>query len=116
MNGLLIFTIFFPAVAAAVIMLTVERESENQAKWLALLATGAVFVTSVILVFAFDRSPGEATGNAFQFESQATWIDATKAGFDVQFHFGVDGLGIVMVLLTTFLFVIATLISFGVKM
>ncbi len=116
MNGLLIFTIFFPAVAAVVIMLTAERESENQAKWLALIATLAVFVTTLILIFAFDRSPGDATGNAFQFESQATWIDAAKAGFDVQFHFGVDGLGIVMVLLTTFLFVIATLISFGVKL
>ena len=46
--------------------------------------------------------------------SQATWIDASTAGFDVQFHMGVDGLGMTMVFLTTFLFVMATLVSFGV--
>jgi NADH-quinone oxidoreductase subunit M len=116
MNGLLVFTVFFPAVAAGVVMLTVPRESENQAKWLALMATLTAFVGSVILLFAFERNPGEAAANPFQFESTATWIDAATAGFDVQFHMGVDGLGITMVLLTTFLFVIATLISFGVKL
>ena len=116
MNGLLVFVVFFPAVAAAVVMLTVPRESVNQAKWLALAATMASFVGSLILIFAFDRSPGDPSSNAFQFASQATWIDAATAGFDVQFHMGVDGLGITMVLLTTFLFVIATLISFGVTL
>src|ERR1700674_3611136 len=116
MNGLLVFTVFFPAVAAGVVILSVPRESENEAKWLALIATLTSFVGSIILLFAFDRHPGEAVGNAFQFESAATWIDSAKAGFDVQFHMGVDGLGITMVLLTTFLFVIATLISFGIKL
>ena len=116
MNGLLVFTVFFPAVAAAVVMLTVARESVNQAKWLALAATMVSFVGSLILIFAFDRSPGDPSSNAFQFASQATWIDAATAGFDVQFHMGVDGLGITMVLLTTFLFVIAALISFGVTL
>ncbi len=116
MNGLLVFVVFFPAVAAGVVMFTVPRESENQAKWLALMATMTSFVGSIILLFAFDRHPGEATGSQFQFESVATWVDAAKAGFDVQFHMGVDGLGITMVLLTTFLFVIATLISFGIKL
>lgn len=116
MNGLLIFTVFFPAVAAGVVALTVQRESVNQAKWLALIATLTTFITSLILVLAFERSPGEVTGDQYQFESQATWIDAATAGFDVQFHMGVDGLGITMVFLTTFLFVIATLVSFGVKL
>ncbi len=116
MNGLLIFTVFFPAVAAGVVMLTVPRESTGQAKWLALLATLTSFVGSVVLVIAFDRSPGEVSVNPFQFESQATWIDAATAGFDVQFHMGVDGLGMTMVLLTTFLFVVATLVSFGIEL
>jgi len=116
MSGILVFTVFFPAVAAAVVALTAERESEDQAKWLALIATLTTFITSLVLVLAFDRSPGLPSSDAFQFDSQATWIDAATAGFDVQFHMGVDGLGITMVFLTTFLFVIATLISFGVKL
>ena len=107
MSGVLVFTVFFPAVAAAVIALTAQRESQDQAKWLALVATLTTFITSLILLLGFDRSPGVAGADAFQFDSQATWIDAATAGFDVQFHMGVDGLGITMVFLTTFLFVIA---------
>jgi NADH-quinone oxidoreductase subunit M len=116
MDGLLIFTVFMPAVAAAVIMLVVPRESTNQAKWLALIATLMSLGTSLILLVTFDRHPNEAQGNPFQFESQATWIDAATAGFDVQFHMGVDGLGIAMVVLTTLLFVVAVLASFGITL
>jgi NADH-quinone oxidoreductase subunit M len=116
MNGLLVFAVFFPAVAAAVVMVTVPRESENQAKWLALIATMTSFVATLVLLIAFDRNPGTPSADQFQFDSQATWIDAATAGFDVQFHMGVDGLGMTMAVLTTFLFVVATLVSFGIKL
>ena len=116
MNSVLVFTVFMPAVAAAVLLLTVPRDSIGQAKWLALGATLMSFAGSLILLLAFDRSPGDVQPNPFQFESQATWIDAATAGFDVQFHLGVDGLGMMMVVLTAFLFVIATLISFGITL
>ena len=116
MNGLLVFTVFFPAVAAGVVMLTVPRESVNQAKWLALIATLTSLVGSVILLLAFDRHPGEASAIRSSSSRRPPGSTRAKAGFDVQFHMGVDGLGITMVLLTTFLFVIATLISFGVKL
>ncbi len=116
MDGLLIFAVFFPAVAAAVVMIIVPREAAWQAKWLALTATLATFGCAVALAIAFDRDPGELQANPFQFESQGTWIDAGTAGFDVQFHMGVDGLGLTMVVLTAFLFVVATLISFGVEL
>ncbi|MEX2245305.1 MAG: NADH-quinone oxidoreductase subunit M [Dehalococcoidia bacterium] len=114
MNGLLVFTVFFPAVAAGVLLFTVPRESTDEPKWLALIASLTAFATSLILLAGFDRSPGLPSPDQFQFDSQATWIDAASAGFDVQFHMGVDGLGITMVVLTTFLFVVATLVSFGI--
>jgi NADH-quinone oxidoreductase subunit M len=112
----LVFAVLFPAVAAGVIALVVPRESTGIAKWLALLATGMTFAAALALVVAFDRDPGNVQADAFQFESQSTWIDAATAGFDVQFHMGVDGLGVMMLFLTAFLFVIATLISFGITM
>ena len=97
------------------ILLTVPRESIDEAKWLALLATGAVFVASCVLVINFDRGAG-VTGTPFQYVTNVHWINASTAGFDARFHMGVDGLGITMVFLTTFLFVVATLVSFSVKM
>jgi NADH-quinone oxidoreductase subunit M len=116
MDAVLAFVVFFPAVAAVIVLLVVPRESTGQAKWIALAATLMTLAASAVLAIAFDRSPGEAQANPFQFESQGTWIDAATAGFDVQFHLGVDGLGMTMVVLTTFLFVIATMISFGVQL
>jgi NADH-quinone oxidoreductase subunit M len=113
-DGILVFTVFFPAIAAVVIALTVPREDDGQTKWLALITTGTVLATSVALILAFDRSPGEWSPEPYQFVSQATWIGADTAGFDVQFLMGVDGLSVVLVLLTALLFVVATLISFGI--
>jgi NADH:ubiquinone oxidoreductase subunit 4 (subunit M) len=72
MSGILVFVVLFPAVAAGVIALTVPRESQGQAKWLALAATSLVFLFSLALVIAFDRSPGTPSADAFQFESQTT--------------------------------------------
>jgi NADH-quinone oxidoreductase subunit M len=115
MNAVLVYVVLFPAVAALVIALVVPREESSMAKWLALIATGMTFAAALALVVAFDRHSG-AQADPFQFESQSTWIDAATAGFDVQFHMGVDGLGLTMVFLTAFLFVIATLISFGITL
>jgi NADH-quinone oxidoreductase subunit M len=58
----------------------------------------------------FDRDePG------LQFTEQFDWIRAADAGFDIQYFLGVDGLSITMVILTTFLFVVAVLISWNVE-
>ena len=116
MDGLLIFVVFFPAVAAATIAVIAPREDRTLVRWLALASTLAVFVLSIVLLIAFDRSPGEPSSSPFQFATNAQWIDPDVAGFDVRFHMGVDGLGMTMVILTTFLFVVATLISFGVTL
>jgi NADH-quinone oxidoreductase subunit M len=114
MSGVLVFTVLFPAVAAAVIFLGSRHEDETYPKWLALTTALIVLATSLALVVRFDRTPAEISGEQFQFMSRATWIDAGTAGFDVQFRIGVDGLGITMVVLTAFLFVVATLVSFGI--
>ena len=59
MDGLLIFAVFVPSVAAGVVLLTVPRDSVNQAKWIALAATLTTLVCSAMLALAFDRNPGE---------------------------------------------------------
>ncbi len=114
MSGVLVFLVLFPAVAAAVVMLGSRRDDDVSPKWLALATTMMVLIAALVLVIRFDRTPADISGEQFQFMSRGTWIDAGTAGFEVQFRMGVDGLGMTMVVLTAFLFVVATLVSFGV--
>src|SRR5207302_179354 len=66
MSGVLVFTVLFPAVAAAVIFLGSRRDDETYPKWLALTTTLIVLAMSLALVVRFDRSPAELSGQQFQ--------------------------------------------------
>src|SRR3990170_3266860 len=107
---MLTFLVFFPVLAALVIA-TLPREQERHAKLMALGVTGVVLVISLIAFGMFDR--GE-TG--LQLTERFRWIRAENAGFDIQYFLGVDGLSLTMVILTTFLFVVAMLISWNIEL
>jgi NADH-quinone oxidoreductase subunit M len=95
MLSLLSIITFTPAVAALILALFLRGEDEaaqQNAKWLALVATSATFLISLILLFAFDPSnPG------FQFVEERPWI------LGLTYRLGVDGVSILFVMLTTFL-------------
>jgi NADH-quinone oxidoreductase subunit M len=107
---LLSLLIFIPIAGAALVML-LPREHEYQAKYLAAGVAAINLVLAVALFAGFDQS-----NDALQFTARETWIDAKDVGFDVQYFVGVDGLSVVLMLLTGGLFVVATLISFGVTL
>src|SRR5215213_11652117 len=72
------------------------------------LATGVAlldFLLSVPLWFAFRR--GGAGGELFQFRESAGWIESSGA----RYEFGIDGIALLLVLLTTLLGVLAFLSS-----
>jgi NADH-quinone oxidoreductase subunit M len=108
---MLTFLVFFPAAGALVILL-LPRDQERQAKYLALAVTAAVLVASLIVFGQFDRG----STAALQFVNQARWVRAEDIGFDVQYYLGVDGLSLTMVILTTLLFVVATLVSWNIEL
>ena len=68
----------------------------------ATLIAAVDFVISIPLWFTFDRQ-----GELFQFRESATWIEAIGA----RYEFGIDGIALLLVLLTTFLGVLAFLSS-----
>lgn len=107
---MLTFLVFFP-VLGAIVIATLPRDQERNAKWMALAVTGAVFVVSLVLFGLFNR--GE---EGLQFTERFGWIRAEEAGFDIQYFLGVDGLGLTMVILTGFLFLVAVLVSWGVEL
>jgi NADH-quinone oxidoreductase subunit M len=95
MDNLLSIITFLPLVAAAVLALGLRGDdaaAQRNAKYVALVATTATFLFSLLLLFGFAP---EDTG--FQFVEEATWIMGLK------YKMGVDGISILFVMLTTFL-------------
>ena len=102
--------IFLPIAGAAAVLL-MPRSQENNAKVVASLFAAANLVIALVMYVGFDQVNG-----ALQYVERQTWIGAGDLGFDVQYFVGVDGLSATMMLLTGFLFLIATLISWNVTL
>jgi NADH-quinone oxidoreductase subunit M len=98
--------IFIPAVAALVVMLLPQRY-EQQAKWIALVASLAILGLSIQMFFAFDRDQ-----SGFQFVVRKEWVDV--GSFNLQYFLGVDGLSMPLLVLTTFLTLASVLVSFSI--
>jgi NADH-quinone oxidoreductase subunit M len=92
---------FFPLVGVLVILL-LPRGAKNALRWTALVASLATFGFSLAMLAQFD-----ASNPALQLVVRAPWI--RLAGWSIEYHLGVDGLSILLVLLTTFLMPIAIL-------
>jgi NADH-quinone oxidoreductase subunit M len=93
--------VFAPAIGA-LLLLFVPGTNLRLIKQIALIAVLASFVLSLRLI-------GYDTGGAeFQFREDLPWIEA----FGMRYSMGVDGLAVVLVLLTTLLSVVAIVYSF----
>jgi NADH-quinone oxidoreductase subunit M len=100
---LLTLVILLPLIGG-VFLLFVPRERELLIKSLALAVSAATLVLSVALWFKFDPA---LTG--MQFSRRLLWIP----GLDVSFFIGIDGLSLLLVLLTAFLVPIAIVSSWA---
>jgi NADH-quinone oxidoreductase subunit M len=89
-------------IIGAVLVSLIPRDQKELTRWLALLIALINLVISIPLYFNFDEA---ATG--YQFEAFAAWIPS----LNINYHVGIDGLSLFLVLLTTFLSAIAVLSS-----
>ncbi|MGB9913081.1 MAG: complex I subunit 4 family protein, partial [Candidatus Kapaibacteriota bacterium] len=99
----LLLTLFLPLLGA-IILLFIKRTNVNFFKYFSLVVSLLTFVVSLALLIKFDYSKQD-----FQFLTEAIWI----AKFDAGFRVGVDGISILLVLLTTFISPITILSSFS---
>jgi len=93
LNGHLLSWVTFLPLAGAVLVLLVGRTAAA-ARITALLVTIADFLISLPLFFGFDKANG-----GDQFVEAVPWLFGGK----IQYHLGMDGISLVLVLLTTFL-------------
>jgi NADH-quinone oxidoreductase subunit M len=93
-----------PLAGALLLLLIENRDGRRDAviRWTALAASLAVFAATLLLWWRFDPTSAD-----FQFVERRTWIPA----FGIEYHVGVDGISLFLLVLTGFLTPIALLSS-----
>jgi NADH-quinone oxidoreductase subunit M len=94
LNPLILVT-FFPLVGVLALLL-IPSDRKNALRWTALVASLLTFGLSIWMLTLFDKSNPD-----LQLGFTLPWIQV--AGWNISFAMGVDGLSILLVLLTTFL-------------
>jgi NADH-quinone oxidoreductase subunit M len=102
----LTLTVFLP-VLGAVLLGFINRENEDALKRTALAFTVLAFVASIGVVVGFDFG-GNAYNN-YQYEVNETWIGAINSNY----HVGVDGISLPLLVLSTFVMVLAVIYSWN---
>ena len=99
-------TIWLPAVGALLLMFISNRNGARDGliRNLAVGFSLATLAATLALWAGFDGSP---TGEEFQFVDRLPWIDA----FEIEYYVGIDGISLMLIVLTGFLTPIALLSS-----
>jgi len=109
--NILTIVIFLPLVGALA-LLTLRKGSEKVVRMVALFSSVATFALSLPLFFGFDKTKGlyaDGLGDLVQFEVNHPWIET----LNIHFHLGLDGISLLLVMLTTFLTPLCIWASFG---
>lgn len=103
MEILLLIVLLLPIVSS-LLLLTFNKENSNLLKYFSLGSSLLTFVLSVVILFGFDYSNPN-----FRFIIDIPWIYQIDAGFRI----GLDGMSLLLMMLTTFLTPITVLVSFS---
>ena len=106
MIGLLTLAITLPIIGALALMVIPNRDGSKDGliRWLALAISLLAFAVTLVLWAGFDLSP---SAPAFQFVERAAWIPQ----FAIEYYLGIDGLSLMLIVLTGFLTPISLLSS-----
>ncbi|MFZ0015077.1 MAG: NADH-quinone oxidoreductase subunit M [Acidimicrobiia bacterium] len=102
----LTLTVFLPVVGA-VLLGFIKKDNEDALKRTALAFTVLALIASIVVVIGFDF--GATTYNTYQYEVNETWIGAINANY----HVGVDGISLPLLVLSTFIMVLAVVYSWN---
>jgi NADH-quinone oxidoreductase subunit M len=105
MSNILNIVCYLPLAGMILIML-MKRENENAIKWIANITAFVGFLISIPLLTLFN-DPRFISTNGFRFSYEHSWIPQIGANY----KFGIDGISMLLILLTTLLGSIAILSS-----
>jgi len=103
MDHLLSIIIFLPIVGVLV-LLFINKENHSAIRVVAFVFSLVEFILSLPLFFLFNNATHE-----MQFQEVVPWIES----YGITYHLGIDGISLLLVLLTTFLTVLCILSSWS---
>ncbi|MGA7839082.1 MAG: NADH-quinone oxidoreductase subunit M, partial [Ignavibacteriaceae bacterium] len=92
-NYLLTLILLLPFVGGLLLLL-INKSKENLIRYFGLGISVLAFILSLFLYFGFDLSKAD-----FQFTYKLSWIP----NLNVSYHVGIDGISLLLILLTTFI-------------
>ena len=104
-QGLVLSLIMFLPLVGALVVGLIPRAQEELYKWAALLTAIVVFILSVIVAWQFDYSDS----SIYQFGTTLPWIESIGSSY----HIGLDGISLPMLVLSTFVTVLAIVYSWN---
>jgi len=112
-HNLLTILIFLPTAGALLVLLAKDRKA---VRWSALGTTLVVFLLSLLLLVTYNWHKGngyryEEQGGVVQMVQVAKWIPA----FNIDYRVGIDGLSLPLVLLSTFICLLACIASWNIE-
>lgn len=104
-NSLLSICIWLPIFAGVAVLMLGADNKPNLTRWLALVFSLAAFAVTIPLYTHFNFQDG-----GFQFQEYAAWIPS----FNINYHLGVDGIAVPLILLTSFTTVLVVIAAWEV--
>jgi len=109
LKNILLLVCFFPLAGVLLILFWPKGErSDNSIRWIANIVAFIDFVISIPLILYFNDSRYIAE-TGMRYVVRASWIDSIGA----QFYMGIDGISLLLILLTTLLGTISILSSWS---
>jgi NADH-quinone oxidoreductase subunit M len=105
MNFPFLSVITFTPAVAAVLLLALPAERKTEIRMTALAAGAFATLLALFVYFGYDASVG-----GYQFIEKAAWVPQ----FGIEYHLGVDGMTLPLVLLTAIVMLTGVLISWGI--
>ena len=117
--GILSWITFLPVIGMVIVLL-LPKEQRDAIRWTTLFFTFLQLILAVMIFMRFDRGmAGINTQAGMQFVEQGSWIDVKSIAWFGRLHIeylvGLDGLSVVMVLLTAIISFIAAISSWNIS-
>lgn len=110
MQNILVLVCFFPLIGIPIILLIPKgNSSDSRVKWTANIVAFCGFIISLPLIIYFNRTDFIDATTGMRFLVRKDWINAIGADF----YIGIDGISLLLILLTTLLGFIAILSSWS---
>src|SRR5882757_6500412 len=106
MNLLLLIAV--PLITALAVLLVQQKQ---QIRWVAFIGAAVQLVLAFVLYAAYRTARLGGQTASFLFEKKYDWFP----DWNISLHFGVDGISIAMILLTTFVVIAGVLVSWNIQ-